>query len=446
MSTVLNWIKTNIYTVIFLAVMIAAPVAMWIVAGKMNASVKAEVEARASKISELGRYEKTAIKLNNPVPSNEPVSATIAVNRRFLDRFQEVIGAIREDAERVRQEILKINHKDRGVLLPRLFPAPPRELIETLPRRMSQVVLSAYDELLESVGAGSPPTSEQMYEDLAIVKERLTTQNLKSSTGALDQEEVDWLTEQLTATRLSYYAEAAKELSLYASLETFDLADEAVVPGRAEGAEMSRMFDWQWRYWIVQDILNALARANEHYDSVVEAPVKRVERILILDRPGEMPAAAVGSGGGGGGAGFGAAGAKSGRRGRGKSDAGGGKSGVRVNPSREVPLNYGQSFTGRTTNPLFDVRRVEVVLVVDNARIPDVFDALARENFMTVTNLRLETLDLFEPIREGYYYGAAPVSRLIIELETIWARRWTSQFMPAELKQTLGIPMEAPKS
>lgn len=446
MSAVLGWIKANVYTVVFVLVMIAAPVAMWFVAGSMNAAVHEEVEARHAKMTKLDQYEKTSVSLSNPVPANEPVSATIAVNRQFLDRYQEVVQAIREDADRVREEILKINQKGRSVLLAELFPHPPAELRETLPRRMHQILIAAYEDLLESVGAGSPPPPDQLYEDLVVDKERLTTQSLKRSTDALTAEEQAWLTEQLSAARLSYYAEAAQNLKLYVTLESLSLPDESQIPPQAEGQAMSQMFEWQWQYWIVQDILAALAAANASYDSVVEAPVKRVERIMVLDSPGEASSTAAGGGGGGAsaGAGFGAAGSP----GRRQHGGGGGVAapqgrGTPANPGAEVPLDYGVSFTGRTTNPLYDVRRVEVTLVVDSAKMPEVFNALSRENFMTVTNLRLKALDLFQEIRDGYFYGTAPVSRVTIEVETIWARKWTSEFMPDELKQALGIPVEA---
>ncbi len=447
MNAVLSWIKLNIYTVIFVAVMIAAPVALWIVSGNMNAAVQEEVQTRAAKMKELEKFERTSVKLANPVPKNPPVQATIAVNRRFLDRYQEVVRAIRQDADRVREEVLNINQKDRGVLLQELFPEPPTQLRETLPRRMYQSLRAAYEELVKSVGAGSPPPVDQMQDDLAAAKERLTTQILKRSTDALTEEEQAWLTEQLTETRLSYYAEAANGLKLYATPASLDMPrDEAEAPDVADDEAMILLFDWQWRYWIAEDVLKALARANEPYESVVTAPVKRVESMFVLDEPGTAaPAVGGRAGGAGTTAGFGAAGS-SGRRSKGGGSPASKGGGIDANPSREVPLDYSLSFTGRTTNPLFDVRQVELVLVVDSAKIPEVFDALARENFITVTDLRLETVDLYEAIRDGYFYGTAPVSRLTLQLETIWIREWTTPYMPAGLKEALGIPVEPKKT
>ena len=53
-------------------------------------------------------------------------------------------------------------------------------------------------------------------------------------------------------------------------------------------------------------------------------------------------------------------------------------------PTREVLRDFSESLSGRTSNGLYDVRDVEIALVVDTASIPDVLDAIGTRNFMTV--------------------------------------------------------------
>lgn len=436
MSTVLRWLKGNVYIVVFVAIMIAAPVTMWVVAGRMNQAVRAEVEARAKTILEMSRFEKTSVSFDSPVPGNEAVKASIAVNRQFLDRYRQVVEIIRADADRVREEVLRINHKDRTVLVPELFPRPPLQLREILPQNMARALQGAYEQLLSDVGAGGPPTRDEMVEHLTAARERYLTQLLKQLTDTLTEDEQAGLTEQLTRTRLSYYADAAKGLKLYVTIADLNVPEPVDFPARAENEGMIRMFDWEWRFWIKQDILMALAQANERYNSIVDAPVKRLVSIFVADVAGARGDAGAGPGG------F-DAGNSAPRRGRGRSSGGAAPKRVRTDASREVPLDYSVSFTGRATNPLFDVRLVEVVLIIDSERLPEVFDALAKYNFMTITNARVETEDLFLAIKDGYFYGSKPVSRVTLELETIWFREWTTQFMPLELKQALGIPVEA---
>ncbi|MCH8342695.1 MAG: hypothetical protein IH983_01775 [Planctomycetes bacterium] len=442
MNVVLDWVKSNVYTVIFVAVMITAPLAMWIVAGNMNDRVKEEVKARVAKIADLDRLQKTQVSYHNPVAGDEPVSATIVVNPQLLDRYRELTEKISADAQRIRDEALRVNRKDRGVLLDELFPDPPMHLRETLPFEMYRRLWAAYVKLLADIGADSPPSLESMREDLEAARARFMTQVLiKESREDLTEEDETWLSEQLTETRLSKYAEAAKQTSVYATLESLNVPQESATPARAEGEGIVRLFDWQWRFWIKQDILMALREANQPYDSVLDGPVKRLVSMQVFDEP--APAARGGPPASGGGLGVGATGPqRRGRGGRSRSAPSAAATPAAADPSQEVPLDFSVSFTGRTSNPLYDVRHVRLTIVVDSSRIPEVLDALVRYNFITIINTQLDVVDSFSEVKDGYYYGGTPVSRLTLELETIWLREWTAQFMPPELKQALGIPAE----
>ncbi len=77
--------------------------------------------------------------------------------------------------------------------------------------------------------------------------------------------------------------------------------------------------------------------------------------------------------------------------------------------------------------------------------MPEVFDALARYNFMTIVNASVAPVNLFDAIKSGYFYGSKAVSRLRLDLETVWFRAWTTEFMPPDLKAALGVPA-TPKS
>ena len=373
MNVVLNWVKSNVYTVIFVAVMITAPLAMWIVAGNLNDRVKEEVKARAAKIADLDRLQKTQVSYHNPVAGDEPVSAAIVVNPQFLDGFRELTERINADAQQTRDEALRVNRKDRGVLLDELFPEPPVHLRETLPFEMYRRLRAAYVQLLAEIGADSPPSLESMREDLEAARERFMTQVLiKESREDLTDEDETWLSEQLTETRLSKYAEAAKRISIYATLASINIPPEpTTVP------TLSALFDWQWRFWIKQDILLALREANQPYDSVLDGPVKRLASLQVLDEP--TPAAGGTSPSSGGGIGMGVTGPqRRGRAGRSRSAPSEAATPAAADPSQEVPLDFSLSFTGRTSNPLYDVRHVRVTIVVDSNRIPEVLDALVR--------------------------------------------------------------------
>ena len=430
MNPVIKWIKLNIFIVIFSAIIVAAPVGMWFVGGSMNESVRKEVSRRADRMKELERIQKTSVSIINPVKGNPPIIDTIVVNPAFISQYQEWAKIVGEDAETVHALALDFNHKDRGVLLPELFPAPPEDERETLPFEMHKRYIAGIENLLDRIEAGNPPSSEEVGEDLESEREQLENRNVADEDG---EEKQKWLKEKLSETRLSIYADGASSVGVYASLDSFTYLDRNK-PGAVPLP--SKLYDWQWQYWIYEDILLAMKNANKDSVSVLDAPVKRIISVVLLDDP--LAGASVAAGGSGTGrGGFG-------NRGRGSSKKT--KTDVSTvpaaNPRVEVKLNYNESFTGRYSNPLYDVRLVSLNLVVETAHIPAVMDALAQRNFITVLKSDIKPVDPFDALHGGYFYGAEPVSSIELELETIWFRQWMSPFMPDDVKQALGIPLQ----
>jgi len=400
MNVVMKWVKANVFIVVFCAVIVIVPVLMWFVASGMNADVRDEVTKRASLLQNLDRHRRVPFSIENRVKGNQSNSATIVLNPAQLDRYRVVSQIIRADAEKIREDAVALNRKDRSPLVPVLFPAPPLHERETLPFTMHDRIVEAYEGVLQEIQAGSPPAPDEVRDNLESAKERLINQVLVGVTA--DEGDQAWLAEKLADARLSQYADTAASLGIYASLEVLGVPGEADVPARAEGRGLMDLFEWQWHYWIVQDILLALHDANGD-SSILNAPAKHVLAITV-DRATASAAEAA-------------------------------------NPSTEVALNFASSLTGRYTNPLYDVRNVTLELVVDTAKMPQVFDALAQQNFITILGADIQPVDPFEALEQGYFYGAEPTSRVTLTLETIWFRQWTAQFMPDELKTALGIPL-----
>ena len=89
------------------------------------------------------------------------------------------------------------------------------------------------------------------------------------------------------------------------------------------------------------------------------------------------------------------------------------------------------------------MRAVEVVLVVETAALPRLVNALAQENFITITNLSLQPADPFAAAARGFIYGSSPVSLVKLELETVWFRKWSAAWMPMQVRDALGIKSSA---
>lgn len=404
MSAVLAWIKANVIIVIFFVVMIAALVALPIVAGSMNEGVQKILKERVDQVSKLEKLEKTSVDLPGVG------SQSLLVNQRLLDRYIDVTDRAREDARLVLEMALEHNRHGRDVLMPQLFPKPLPSRLEVLRQEFYRVLMTAYDDLLARVDAGAPPTLEEMQEEIARRRAQFMAETLQKEEGdALSPEEEAELRDALTQARLRAYSDQADTLRLYASMAELNLPvwDQANQPTLAE------QFEWQWQYWIIEDVLEALAAANAQSPSVKVAPVKRVVDITVY---GNEALAGDASGGG--------------------TPA--------PPPTAQPTADYQRSFTGRTSNSLFDVRDVRLTVVVDSVRMPALLDALAAQNFITILDVKMSPADQFEDAAAGYIYGASPVSRVELLLETLWLREWTTEFMPEELKAAMGIPVAPP--
>lgn len=441
MNQVLDWIKSNVFIVVFSVLMIAAMVTLPFLASGMNQEVADEVERRARKLNELKQLESTQVA---PPGSPDESQATL-VNERLIDQYRESVRIAQDDADLVLSAAMAHNQKGRSVLLDQVFPEPPSNLAEVMPRRFHERVMQAYDDLLAHVGAGSPPALESLREEIERREVQFRTHTLsKDVDDPLTEQEQRELDKVLGELRVMNYQMAAERHSMFLTLDALQL------PQWEDGSlpSLSQMYMWQWNYWVHEDVLAALRQANSRDSGdesgrllpVLAAPVKHVKRITVSE---QAPPSNDASGGGSTSASVGAVGGRSvGGGQRGGQRGGGGSGAVAPDPRSEASLDYSVSFTGRVTNPLYDVRYVDMELVLDTARIPQVIDALARRNFMTVIDVRMTPADPYEAAAGGFFYGSDPVSNVSIRLETVWFRQWTSEFMPDSLKQDLGIPVE----
>lgn len=434
MHAVLEWVKSNVFIVVFAALMIAALITLPLIASGMNAEIAKEVDTRARKLNELARLEQTQVSAPGGVAAGESKAAI--VNEQLLQAFRANVRVAQEDADLVLARAIEHNRKGRGVLMGNVFPAPPPRDAEVTPRRFYEQVRGAvradgtriegaYERLLREVRAGSPPSVEELRRDIERRELQFRTHTLaKDVNDPLTDEEQKELQTALTNLRLLRYAESTSDIAFYASLNSME------VPGfdRTKVHSLAELFEWQWKYWIHEDVLKALYQANRSYPSVVEAPVKR----LIWMGVGGSVAAARGASTPDPGQGM--------MMGSGGYDDGAQavSAGGPPDPKAEAPVDFSISLTGRVSNSLYDVRYVNLELIVDTSKIPEVLDALARWNFMTVIHLKTTPADPYLAAANGYYYGSAPVSLVLMTLETVWFRQWTTPFMPAAVREYLG--------
>ena len=461
MTPVLRWIKSHLVVVICAVIILAAPITAWVISSGMSATLRTDLQQTASKVKELDRYRSTTVALE--VPGGEPISVRGVVNPRLLEAYESAVSTIGSQAEIVHAAGLERNRSINGRartaddILPDHFPAPrSKAALEEMPFAMHEALVEAYRILLADVEAGSPPDAQSVSERLSRRRDVFVSGARKDSVEDLEGDEVDAMRSELAAARLNIYRSHALGEDDGAPIRFYAGLGEMPIPPEPKSMlPLGAMFEWQWDYWVTEDLLNAFAAANGD-ETVLQGPMKRLVSLNVLPLGAELPeggGASGGSGFGGGTAGMGGGGGNPGRRGRGGGDAAAASADsgagaparpgkAKVDPGVAANVDKSMSITGRASNDVYDVRIVECELVVATRGIPKVIDAIAQQNFMTVLDVKIRPANAFVAANGGFIYGIEPVSKVNLRLESVWLREWTADTMPSDLREALGIQSE----
>ena len=495
---VLDWIKGHLLISAMSLLIIAFIACGWYYAGALNVELKTEVTDRIKEFQKVETAAKAPVKLTLV---DAGVNGSGTLNKQLLDKLDVFATRMGSDLDEAKVSVLLHNgdpfadaggggddasetpaathpgYQDRlaseGPFYPgnvgtaglrewksyeqdrrargakrtlvseRLFPNPRASKRENLQNEVHAALVASYADLLDDAGAGTPPNSAAVDDELLMEQSNYIQQDLnKGTVSDLEPEELELLRKKLSNERLKVYNEAADKITFYADTSAFNLPVDPFVSKTMHG--LGDLYEWHWDWWIAEDIVAAIASANSDEQGngigVAFAPVKELIRLKTLDGP-------IVNAKGGGNA------SSSGGRGSGKSRGGRGGGGNTPDPSEaggplpepdvsmDVATNtdFSVSLTGRSSNALYDVRTVELVVIVETTKLPVLVDALARENFMTITNIALAPTSNFDAARRGYIFGAEPVSRVTMEIETIWFRKWTAAWMPQEVRDALGV-------
>lgn len=461
LETVVGWAKSNTLAVVFCGIIVAVPVGAYFAAGMMGEGVRKEAQRRASVYSELASATNANAEL--PVPGGEPVVLDIIATERVVQDFREALDKYSQDASQVYASARAFNFgsdsspKHAPVVQPSVFPgydAKSPSASEQVRFKVADAVAAAYAALLESARAGAPPADPAVAASVEAAESRYIQGDLgKKSRSELTPEATTQLNTFLGKVRINEYAEAAKKISMYADLRAFEVPSRASVTGLYKSpadaaAQDSALFDMQWKLWVATDVMRAFTECNRNADSVLQAPIKQLISLRV------QPLAKAETTGGGEAAPMGGDSASADGSSEGSTEGGGELAGAAqpsnaapvIDPKQQVNLDFSKRFTGRVSNGIYDVRLADVTFVAETARLPEIFDALARQNFMTVTNVRLAPADPFAAARAGYLFGASPVSQVTMTVESLWFRDWTARHMPAAVRTALGIMSSTPIS
>lgn len=418
MKGVLSWLKSS-WVIVVLGVVAVVPLTVaWFVAGGMNAALIEGRQKAASDALSKVKSKNVTYALPPAAPGEEGFSESVPPNAVKTAFFRDELARRTAQIASVKDAAVRFNRRDREPLVMGLFPAPASDSQLKRNEFARRAVLpgspeSAYGELFRRLRI-RPPVDAQQLADVITAQRSGRVSQITGDRGeaALTPEQRETLDAQMLATRVANYRTHAQGTSFYGDASMLPPSVPASAPPAPP--EVDLCFAWQFDYWLIEDVLGALASANTRLGgeglggNAETGVVKRVETISI--DPGPY------------------AGASGPGRERESDDESGGPPGA-------------MTLSGRAqgASPLFDLREARVTLIAASATLPTLLDALASSNFITVTDLDLTEVDPWEHLRQGYYYGPDAVVRVDLTLEVVYLREWTSLFMPEGVKAALGI-------
>jgi hypothetical protein len=458
---VLMWAKANTLVVVFCAIVVVVPVGSYFGAEAFSSGVRAGADKRAQVYNDLETAAKAKVEL--PIPGGQSFPLAGLPNEAVVQEYEQILVKVSDDARAVYGSARTFNTGSSGnpkhvpAVDPAVFPGysrANRAERESVRLKVGEGIRQAYERLLADCRIGRPPEASSMTSAIEAAEKRFVQGELKQESRAkLDSAQVELLDKHLGKARIEQYFEVAKKTSFYLDPGAIELPSKESINQLLKAAKDeqsqskalddhdSALFELQWKFWVVADVMRAFSAANGSTPSVLQAPVKRVLRIQVLPSEklgapasggeaspmgGEQPTAeAPADGAAAPAATVAVASAKLGA--------------PNIDPKVDAPRDYSKRFTGRVSNPVYDVRLAEVTFVAETAKLPKVLDALGAQNLMTVANVRVSQADPFAAAREGYLYGAEPVSLVTATVESIWLREWTAPFMPAAVRTALGI-------
>ncbi len=430
MSGILKFLKQRWLPIVCVVVVLGALPTAWIFSNKWNEEILKTAEAGAGdKLNQIKRARVTYV-IPSVVPGQQDTTVTDAPNAAMTQWVADQRRQRVEQAGLVMTEATKRNKASHGPLVEGLYPEGPgndsqlkrqmREYLEFMLGDARAGKPSWYTRTLREAGAGTVPNAGEIAQMLAETKDREEAiAAAESDDGRVDAERQQQINESLVSRRIGEYRRHAQGFSFYADQSvlgghtffpppSMEARSGAQVPLHEEG------FMWMADAWVLEDILRAIETANTgvggEQTEVELSPVKRIVKLEI----DQLPIFSKGSG----------------------EPAG------LISRDGRAPLDPNASITGRVSsseNSVYDVRKVRLELIVSSEKLPSVIEAFHSTGLMTVTDLDLDEIDIWDDLSLGYAYGNEHVVKASMDIEIVWLRSWTVPLMPKTVQQVLGV-------
>lgn len=483
MKNVIAWMKTNPISVVAFALMIVSLAAIGYFMFAANPALQARAEAPANqKISDIKRLMRQPVDVPPTNADDPPESRSVTINAAVV----EVLGGIYTDLNRESENIfaaaLAINQAGHAPIMPGLFPDTPNDM-KFRARTVYGQLLSALvgtrawaDEVAQNTGVAMPylnarPPLEREYLQSLLDQQMDAMTKGDALAGTISEARRMQQKQEQQRELINELLLHAQTINIYADPELENMLNPnpafplqiASLGSSPESPTPSQLWEAQLELWILQDIVQAIALANDvanqrpHTDidgnpvdsNVLNAPVKRLLRAEVL--PGYVGLHNVGGVQSIAGTTSGARAGSSAVRSRGGGGAavagvGGGAgypppAGGMTDQPRETKLSENFAFgpSGRSSNSLYDIRHARVLVHADYQRLPELLNAIAQVNLMTVLNLKVTALDEYALLNDLYMYGQGDVVEVEMIVESLWLREWTAKLMPEDTKVYVGL-------
>lgn len=463
---ILAWCKAHIIIVASVLLIIAIlPVAAFF-SMKWHKSIVDGVQKRAD--AELA---KTKVSVTYALPQidigGQSITKSDAPNAKLTEFFsktrEQMLAEVEQLAKKgddfnrgVGPQAASVGRGEYKFLVEGLFPRPkltPEQEKQNALKEVEGAILRDFEDrllgkggqptpyaaLLTNVRAGQPPNPEMVSEIVRDLNQR-EREKITAGNRQLTTEETERLNQLLKDRRLGEYRATARSIGVYASPDVFASGSMGSGAGASSNWPISyvpvdsipallqnraRAFIWQWDIWAMQDIFNAIRLANTDASGkptgVDQSVVKRLVRVEMF-QPEDMLTIASES-----------------RRDESSGDPLSAPEVPAAAPS--PPIDRSRSLAGWIRsggNPVYEVRRARVTAVVSSARINQFIDALQRTNFIAVSDLDLTSVDVWEHLKQGYFYGDEHVVQATFVIDSAWLNSWLLPKMPDELIVALG--------
>lgn len=421
-SKVLGFLKRRWVMIVCGLVIVVAPVGAIVAQGFLLADNDKVVKDRVKLFDDLGGLKKGTISIRMPDGTSKDEST--ALNQSIIEKIKAHNEELGKSATAVYAAALARNRGDHAMLpaLEAYLPHPTKAdeaTREILLQKWEEIIRPARQQLLADPALRGPASNADMLGRAMGAQSQYFAANRINARTEVPPADMPRFLDALREARIQAVVDHANGTNFYldsAAVKWFGKPKLDKAEGEAAvNAVLVSLYRSQWDLWLVSDLLKAFKALNaKQPGGPMKSPIKRVMAIE-LDSVG-YPKAAEGD----------------------AAAATEGGDGEPIDPQKEAAPDFkAGGLTGLVSNQLYDVRTTTVQMVIETSAIPALVNELARCNFITVADVKLQPADTFDALRKGYAYGPNPCSQLTLTLKSVWFRDWTTERMPVAMLKSI---------